>query len=184
MRRTVLLAVLTALLGPQRSTSAAQPEPADQPFHGKYLIICVKAGDKFGCSTLKNVKVKQLGARTFLVGEYASEIHDTYKPWKGIRCWVPVDEISNIHEFDDAEQARKMAPPGPTMKAVPDAPALGDRQVSARRPLVFTSLPPGSRQLGTQALRPTKAWGCRDSLLPEPRRHLAAPLRPGVGHPR
>jgi len=122
MRRIAMLSiallVLTTLLVPQRSESADKPEkgakpmPADGHFRGKYVAITSKVAGQIANTMLKQVTVKQLGGRTFLVGEYAAEVSEAFEPWKGVRNWVPVDEVVLIYELDDVEQARKFIPPG------------------------------------------------------------------------
>jgi hypothetical protein len=117
---SIALLVLTTLLVPQRSKSADKPDkpmPADQHFRGKYIAITNKMAGKLGGALLKNVTVKQLGSRTFLVGEYAAEIGEAYEAWKGVRTWVPVEEIITLLEFDDIEQARKLNPGGRPQEA-------------------------------------------------------------------
>jgi hypothetical protein len=128
MRRVVVLSTallaLTALSVPQQSTSAeksTKPGPADPPLRGKYITITWKIGAQAGATTLKNVTLKQLGGRNFLTGEYATEVNEAFAPWKGVRSWIPVDDIVNITEFQDAEQVRKLAPHAPP-KPVPATP--------------------------------------------------------------
>jgi hypothetical protein len=89
MRRLAILSAallaLTALLAPQRSTSSEKPKAAEESPRGKYVGITFKVPGQAANALLKKVMVKQLGGRTFLVGEYASEVHEAYELWKGVR---------------------------------------------------------------------------------------------------
>ena len=75
----------------------------DAGFGGRVISIWSKEPARGG--VLENVCVRQLGQRTFLVGQLADNGTGT-DPRVGATFWFPVDEVLMLTEFADVQAAR------------------------------------------------------------------------------
>jgi hypothetical protein len=118
MLRKVLPAVLAigfvVALG---SAAPIKPDPAkpaaDPDLAGKFVIVVTK-GEKNHSMVLENVRVKRLGTREFLLGEYVDETGE--RPFEAT-YWLPLEEVEYLMEFKSLDaikkmdEARRKAPP-------------------------------------------------------------------------
>lgn len=76
----------------------AAPVPVTNPFKGKTIVVLAR--DKVA-HTLVQVQVKQLGGRTFLVGQVVKDSPHkiTREPYGEVKVWIPVDGIMEIVEL-------------------------------------------------------------------------------------
>ena len=79
-------------------------------FTNKFLIVTYKQSGQSVDAVFKNVVLRRLETRVFLVGEYATpDANEPDSLWKGAMAWVPVDGIEAIHTFSNLENACKVA---------------------------------------------------------------------------
>ncbi len=108
MLRKVVPAVLAVgLVVALGSAAPLKPDPAkpagDPNLAGKFVISTLKGE---GHSTvLGNVRVKRLGTREFLLGEYVNEKgeHEAESTY-----WFPLDRIAFLMECKDVEAVKKV----------------------------------------------------------------------------
>jgi hypothetical protein len=79
--------------------------PADSIFDGRVLAIMCKE-PRMG-AVLENVRVEQLGGRTFLVGTLADRGDSAPDPRTGMTFWFAVDDVRMLTEYADLQTARK-----------------------------------------------------------------------------
>jgi hypothetical protein len=109
MLRKVLPAVLAVgLVVALGSAAPIKPDPAkpvgDPELAGKFVIVVMK-DEKKHSMVLENVRVKRLGSREFLLGEYVDE--------KGERSfeatyWLPVEGVEYLMEFKTLDAIKKL----------------------------------------------------------------------------
>lgn len=75
-------------------------------FTGRFVVLNYKQTGRSNGALLKDVGVRRLGAREFLVGEYAVEGTDGEEDWKGAKLWVPLDGVESVMVFNTFRQAR------------------------------------------------------------------------------
>jgi hypothetical protein len=97
---------------PESSPKDAAKLPALEDWAGKVVVVTT---DKFG-APMENVRLRQLGNRTFLVGRAVEDGEKSYTA--GRTVWIAVDSVTNIVEFPTvkeylkaAEEARRALPP-------------------------------------------------------------------------
>jgi hypothetical protein len=75
---------------------------------GKALAVTIKSDPTYGIY-LSDARVIELGGRSFLVGQ---GLDSGAGEWTaGRRMWVSIDDISEIIEFETAEELRKTLEP-------------------------------------------------------------------------
>ncbi len=104
-RRSLTLLIIVAVplaLVFSFTLRADPPRAAGQTedlFSGKILVLNERSNAAFG-ATLEEVHVTRLGDQTFLVGKGFDA--DEGKGWyNGRTVWVPLNEVSQIVEFQD-----------------------------------------------------------------------------------
>jgi len=104
-RRALLICGLCAVSILAMTTFAEDPKPGvagSREFGGKVLTITL--GDNGG-GVFESADLKTLGDRTFIV---ATAIDMGNQDWRaGARVWLPVNEIHQMVEFNNVEDARK-----------------------------------------------------------------------------
>jgi hypothetical protein len=92
---------------------AQDRRPADKgsehDFGDKILIFVTRPKDgksDIGGSYLEKGKVRLLGDRWFLVGQFA-DLDGQFKEGNGKLMWTPLSEIIQMSEFDSIDAARK-----------------------------------------------------------------------------
>ncbi len=104
----VLGIVVTA--GVAGHTSQPQPQAADvkegqaEGFGAKIIL----ASTAHGAHTLKNVQTRKLADRSFLVGISVRDGNLTQENFGNRTIWLPVSDITEIVEFDDLAQLRRI----------------------------------------------------------------------------
>lgn len=95
--------VLVLLLGCAGAAAADPPKPEKSEvatFAGHALAVHLKRADQsFMC--LVDPEVRMLGDRSFLTG---SPLDD---PIKASRVWIPLSDVTEIQEFNDAKELGK-----------------------------------------------------------------------------
>jgi hypothetical protein len=105
---------------PEGAPKDAAKLPAVEEWAGKVVVVTT---DKFGAA-LENVRIRQVGNRSFFVGKAVDDGDKSYTAGRVV--WIAVDGVTNIVEFPSvkeyikaAEEARRALP-----AAVPAAPAV------------------------------------------------------------
>jgi hypothetical protein len=104
--RTVLELLLIAALLQRATASADEPKREAAPEFKNLLAVSVKGRGKTPV-ILKDVRVRQLGERAFLVGTPCEYVVDKDKgqvslqPDMEIVRWLPVGEVAEFYEFKD-----------------------------------------------------------------------------------
>lgn len=95
-----------------RTTAAPKPSAVNESadFRGKVLLLLVNFGTE--AIALEQVKVRQVGERSFLVGKVV-ESRNRGERLKGKTVWQNVDQISQIVECENVDEAKK------TLKSMP-----------------------------------------------------------------
>jgi hypothetical protein len=95
-----------------RTAAAPKPSALDESanFRGKVLLLRFHLGME--ALVLEQVKVRQIGERAFLVGKVV-EARSRGEPLKGKTVWQNVDQVMQIIECQDVDEAKK------TLKALP-----------------------------------------------------------------
>jgi hypothetical protein len=101
----VLVVALYASVVGHSSQPGDGKESGQDPFAGKLLLVTTSNNQ----NTLKNVQVRKLGERTFLVGVAMREEIVTREPFAGRTLWLPVSEVVEIVEFDDLGQLKRFS---------------------------------------------------------------------------
>lgn len=121
MKRVVLLAMLACAAGIFWAASASLGGQGEKPrpeaeFAPRVLMIHFKEPVKG--TALGDVRVRQLGNRTFLVGKVL--VKDPENPrdisWSKATHWVALDSVSQMFEFSNVEEARKVYTDADQMK--------------------------------------------------------------------
>ena len=97
----VLAAAMTATVAGRSGQPADTKEGA--PFGDKLIVISTANSQ----NTLKNVQVRKLGDRSFVVGTSVRESTLTQEEYPGRTLWIPVADVQEIVEFDDLVQLRR-----------------------------------------------------------------------------
>jgi hypothetical protein len=98
--------------------SAKAASAGDAPFKGKVIAVYTNTPVQ-AQAMLENVRVRQLAGKQFLVGK---NIGDGLRPSEnGRTVWLAVDSITQIVEYEDAQDVKKAI--GDQRKARPDLPA-------------------------------------------------------------
>ncbi|MBY0524471.1 MAG: hypothetical protein K2R98_13780 [Gemmataceae bacterium] len=74
-------------------------------FAGKTLVLLFKDGH---ASALENVKMRRLGGREYLVGQYVVLTDDSR--FAGLTIWAAPEDVMQIQEFENVEQVNKAYP--------------------------------------------------------------------------
>jgi hypothetical protein len=104
----LVLAPVAAVSDDARVESSKATAPQDTPFKGKILSIATRTPENSG-GMFTSVTVKRLGERVFLVGDAADPGVPGYR-FRGVRMWVPIEEVVQILEFTSIEQAKRVVP--------------------------------------------------------------------------
>jgi hypothetical protein len=75
----------------------------ESPFAGRVVSVWLRDPAQGG--VLENVDVRQLGDRTFLVGEIADDGHGP-DPRAGAAFWFPVEDVLMLTVYPDVQAAR------------------------------------------------------------------------------
>jgi len=75
----------------------------ESPFAGR--IVAVWLRDPAQGGVMEKVRIQQLGARTFLVGQMADD-GKTPDPRAGATFWFPVDDVLMLTVYSDLQAAR------------------------------------------------------------------------------
>ena len=99
----VLGVALTASVAGRSSQPADGKDSAPDPFAGKIILVTTTNSQ----NTLKNVQVRKLGERSFLVGVSVRDNTVTQEEFPGRTLWLPVSAVVEIVEFDDLGQLKR-----------------------------------------------------------------------------
>jgi hypothetical protein len=99
-----LAAALTVSVAGHSSQPPDVKEPATEPFAGKLILVTTSNNQ----NTLKNVQIRKLGDRSFVVGATVRDSTLTREDYPGRTMWLPVSEVLEIVEFDDLAQLRRL----------------------------------------------------------------------------
>jgi hypothetical protein len=102
MAALAVLATLTAAEPP--SSSPKLPKVQENEFAGK--ILAIEPKDFQQGALVKDVYVKQLGGRSFLVGTIATGKMKV--PYPEVTCWFPVDNVTRVSVYNNLEDAVKV----------------------------------------------------------------------------
>jgi hypothetical protein len=86
-----------------RSPAGRVAVSEESPFAGR--IVSVWLRDPAQGGVLENVRIQQLGARTFLVGQIADD-GKSPDPRAGAIFWFPVDDVLMLTVYADVQAAR------------------------------------------------------------------------------
>jgi hypothetical protein len=100
----VLAVALTVSVAGHTSQPGDGKDQAQDPFAGKVVLVSTANSQNL----LKNVQVRKLGERSFLVGVTVREDSLTREQFPGRPLWLPVSDVVEIVEFDDLGQIRKL----------------------------------------------------------------------------
>ncbi len=109
MLRKVVPAVLAVgLVVALGSAAPIKPDPAklagDPELAGKFVIVVMK-DEKKHSMVLENVRVKRLGSREFMLGEYVDESGE--RPFEAT-YWLPIEEVEYLMEFKTMDAIKKL----------------------------------------------------------------------------
>jgi hypothetical protein len=97
----VVVALVSAAPQPGVKPTTGPNDEAD--FTGKVLVVSVK--EPASGAVMRNVRVKRLGGRPFLVGESVKRSDDGELP--EVSYWFPVADVLLIREFKSFEDSEK-----------------------------------------------------------------------------
>ncbi|CAN5358895.1 hypothetical protein BH10PLA2_BH10PLA2_33820 [soil metagenome] len=106
------LALTLAITGSVGGQTAQNGETKDVPgdgFTGKIVLVSTAKSQ----NTLKNVQVRKLGDRSFLVGISVRDSNLTKELYPARPIWLPVSDLTEIIEFDDLAQLRRLGNDNP-----------------------------------------------------------------------
>jgi hypothetical protein len=104
---TIVAVTLLLFVSAFTATKAGPPKKDEgTDLNGKIVYAVSKGTDKGG-HMLKDVHVKQLGDRAFLVGKYCYYEGDDKTP--EMVYWLPVDELKHLTVFNSREDAKVAA---------------------------------------------------------------------------
>jgi hypothetical protein len=75
----------------------------ESPFAGRVVSVWLRDPAQGG--VLEGVRIRQLGARTFLVGQMADD-GKSPDPRAGATFWLPVDDVLMLTVYPDVQAAR------------------------------------------------------------------------------
>lgn len=100
----VLIIAMTASVAGHSSQPGEGKESTPEPLAGKIILISTAKSQ----NTLKNVQVRKLGERNFVVGVVVRDNPLTQEDYPGRTLWLPVSDVVEIVEFDDLAQLRRI----------------------------------------------------------------------------
>jgi hypothetical protein len=98
-----LAVAVTASLGGQAPQTADAKDAGGDVFAGKIVLVMTAKTQ----NTLKNVQIRKLGDRSFLVGTSVRDTNVTREDYPNRPIWLPVSDLTGIVEFDDLAQLRR-----------------------------------------------------------------------------
>jgi hypothetical protein len=99
-----LTAVFCLTLPSSTVRSAPAPRPAeDAAFRGKVIVVVCDTENNV---VMEKVKVRQFGARAFLVGKVL-EAEQGHESLKGKNVWQNMDHVLQIIECENVDEAKK-----------------------------------------------------------------------------
>ena len=102
----VLAVIATAsVAGHTSQPQAPDAKEGQNDGFGAKIILATTA---HGAHTLKNVQTRKLGDRAFLVGTSVRDSNLTQESFGNRTTWLPVSDITEIVEFDDLAQLRRI----------------------------------------------------------------------------
>ncbi len=105
-----LVGILALAVATTASVGGQTPQPGDakdvagEVFAGKIVVVTTAKTQ----NTLKNVQIRKLGDRSFLVGTSVRDTNVTREEFPNRPIWLPVSDLTEIVEFDDLAQLRRV----------------------------------------------------------------------------
>jgi hypothetical protein len=99
-----LVVAVTASLGGQTPQGGEAKDAGGDNFAGKIIVVTTAKTQ----NTLKNVQIRKLGDRSFLVGISVRDTNVTREDFPNRPIWLPVSDLTEIVEFDDLAQLRRV----------------------------------------------------------------------------
>ena len=99
-----LAVAVTASVGGQSSQPGDAKDTPGEGFGGKIVLVTTANSQ----NTLKNVQVRKLGDRAFLVGISVRDTNVTHEEYPNRPIWIPVSDLTQLVEFDDLAQLRRV----------------------------------------------------------------------------
>jgi hypothetical protein len=114
-----------------RSAPAPRPPAEDAALRGKVIVVVCDTENNV---VMEKVKVRQFGARAFLVGKVL-EAEQGRESLKGKTVWQNMDHVLQIIECENVDEAKKtmntltegMAPPPPPLPGKEKAPFRAEK---------------------------------------------------------
>jgi hypothetical protein len=98
-----LAVAVTASLGGQAPQTGDARDAGGDVFAGKIVLVTTAKTQ----NTLKNVQIRKLGDRSFLVGISVRDTNVTREDYPNRPIWLPISDLTAIVEFDDLAQLRR-----------------------------------------------------------------------------
>jgi len=89
------------------NAQAPKPAPAEAPFKGKVVVFALKKhADAEKVIALQDPSIKRLGETDFLTGQMVGSSDANWR--LGAVVWIPVADLSEVVEFKDLREAKRV----------------------------------------------------------------------------